>query len=62
MPPPESAPLLRQAVRLLAQLGGFLARKGNSEPGVETIWRSYTHLPQSIRALEYTPKLRRRGV
>ena len=30
---------LREAVRMVAQLGGFLARKGDGEPGVKTLWR-----------------------
>jgi Transposase Tn5 dimerisation domain/Transposase DNA-binding len=32
-------PTLRQAVRWIAQLGGFLARKGDGEPGLKTLWR-----------------------
>lgn len=32
-------PTLRQVVRWMAQLGGFLARKGDGEPGVKTLWR-----------------------
>lgn len=36
--PPEKPPSLREAVRLVARLGGFLARKGDGEPGVKTIW------------------------
>ena len=51
-PPPQKPPPLRQAVRWLAQLGGFLARKHDGEPGVETTWRGYMRLLQSIRALE----------
>jgi hypothetical protein len=35
---PEQPPTLRQAVRWIAQLGGFLGRKGDKEPGVKTIW------------------------
>ena len=27
-----------KSVRLVARLGGFLARKGDGEPGVKTIW------------------------
>lgn len=38
-PLPTAAPSLRQAVRMIARLGGFLARKGDGEPGVKTIWR-----------------------
>ena len=51
-PAPQEPPPLRQAVRLLAQLGGFLARKADGEPGVETTWRGYMRLLQSIRALQ----------
>lgn len=41
--PPE-LPNVRQAVRWIAQLGGFLARKGDHEPGVTTIWRGWQRL------------------
>jgi hypothetical protein len=37
-------PTLRQAMRWIAQLGGFLARKGDGEPGVKTLWRGFTQL------------------
>jgi hypothetical protein len=36
--PPTTPPTLRQAVRWIAQLGGFLGRKSDGEPGVKTIW------------------------
>jgi hypothetical protein len=42
--PPATAPTLRQAVRWIAQLGGFLARTGDGEPGVQTIWRGLRRL------------------
>ena len=35
---PEKPPTLNEVVRLVARLGGFLARKGDGEPGVKTIW------------------------
>ena len=35
---PQTPPRLNQVVRLVAMLGGFLARKGDGEPGVQTIW------------------------
>jgi hypothetical protein len=35
---PQQAPPLGQVVRWIAQLGGFLGRKGDGEPGVKTIW------------------------
>ncbi len=34
----------RDAVRMVAQLGGFLARKGDGEPGPKTIWKGLAHL------------------
>ncbi|WP_232442088.1 IS4 family transposase, partial [Burkholderia ubonensis] len=36
--PPDKPPRLNEVVRLVARLGGFLARKGDGEPGVKTIW------------------------
>jgi transposase-like protein/transposase Tn5 family protein len=42
--PPEAPPSLRQAVRWIAQLGGFLARPGDGEPGVTTLWKGFQHL------------------
>lgn len=36
---PAEPPKLREAVRWIAQLGGFLGRKGDGEPGVKTIWQ-----------------------
>lgn len=50
--PPSKPPTVRQLTRMLAQLGGFLARKGDGEPGVETVWRGYMVLQQSLQALE----------
>ena len=41
---PSQPPSLRQAVRWIAQLGGFLGRKGDKEPGVKTIWRGLRRL------------------
>jgi transposase-like protein/transposase Tn5 family protein len=42
--PPAHPPTLREAVRMVAQLGGFLARKGDGEPGVKTLWRGLARL------------------
>jgi Transposase DNA-binding/Transposase Tn5 dimerisation domain len=51
-PPPQKPPPLRTITRMLAQLGGFLARKGDGEPGVETVWRGYMELQRALKALE----------
>ena len=37
-PTPTLPPRLNEVVRRVAMLGGFLARKGDGEPGVKTIW------------------------
>ena len=36
--PPEKPPSLREAIRLVAALGGFLGRKGDGEPGTKSLW------------------------
>jgi hypothetical protein len=35
---PPTAPTLNDVVRMIARAGGFLARKGDGEPGAKTIW------------------------
>lgn len=39
--PPSEPPTLQQVVRWIAQLGGFLGRKGDGQPGIKTLWRGY---------------------
>lgn len=41
---PPTPPTLRQAVRWIAQLGGFLARASDGEPGPIVLWRGFQHL------------------
>ena len=36
--PPEQPPSLREAMRMVATLGGFLGRKSDGEPGTQTLW------------------------
>jgi len=47
--PPEKVPTVREAVRWIAQLGGFLGRKSDGEPGVKTIWRGLMELAVIVR-------------
>lgn len=35
---PAQPPTLREAVRMVASLGGFLGRKSDGEPGTQTLW------------------------
>jgi hypothetical protein len=42
--PPATPPSLGQAVRWVAQLGGYLGRKSDGPPGPLTLWRGLTRL------------------
>lgn len=56
--PPQDTPTLREAVRWVAMLGGFLARKGDGEPGVKVLWRGLDRLHDIIiGVLIYAPHL-----
>lgn len=39
--PPKKTPTVREVVRRIAMLSGFLARKGDGEPGVKTFWQGF---------------------
>ena len=45
--PPRRSPTLHQAVRWIAQLGGFLGRRRDGEPGPLVLWRGL----QQLRAI-----------
>jgi hypothetical protein len=42
--PPGHPPTVRQAVRWIAQLGGFLGRRSDGEPGPMVVWRGLQQL------------------
>ena len=48
--PPETPPTIGQATRWVAQLGGFLGRRGDGHPGVMTLWRGLQRLTDFTRA------------
>lgn len=41
---PEKPPTLKEAVRMVASLGGFIGRKNDGEPGTQTIWHGIQYL------------------
>ena len=49
-------PTLRQAIIWIAQLGGFLARKGDGEPGLKTLWRGLTKLHTLLEGSQLAAK------
>jgi hypothetical protein len=50
---PKKPPRLNEVVRLIAMLGGFLARKGDGEPGVKTLWQGLTRVLDFAAGLHY---------
>jgi hypothetical protein len=57
-PIPDSlAPTVHQALRWIAQLGGFLNRKSDGEPGVTVVWRGWQRLTDiSAAYLAFHPR------
>ena len=50
--PPPTPPPLREMVRSLAPLGGFLARTKDGEPGMQAIWQGDQRLHDFLYAIE----------
>lgn len=50
---PKQTPSTYEVVRWLAQMGGFLARKSDGEPGMLTIWRGWHELSSYLRIKTY---------
>jgi hypothetical protein len=60
--PPPQPPSLRDAMRMVATLGGFLGRKADGEPGTKSIWLGLQHLEDlaamwKFMAINYAPHL-----
>jgi hypothetical protein len=51
--PPRQPPTLREAIRRVAGLGGFLGRKGDGEPGTEVLWRGLQRLDDITQTCTY---------
>ena len=45
---PDTLPTLQEATHWIAQLGGFLGRKSDGEPGVKALWRGWMRLQDKI--------------
>ena len=45
---PAKEPTMREAVRMLGSLGGFLGRKSDGEPGTTVLWRGMQHLESAV--------------
>ena len=45
---PDKAPTVREVVRWIAKLGGFLGRKSDGEPGIIVLWRGWQRLSDIV--------------
>ena len=58
---PGEPPTLNEVVRLVARLGGFLARKGDGEPGVKTIWLGMQRILDFTAGIRFYKELQAAG-
>jgi Domain of unknown function (DUF4338)/Transposase Tn5 dimerisation domain/Transposase DNA-binding len=49
--PPTKPPSLREAIHRVASLGGFLGRKGDGDPGTQTLWLGLQRLDDITAAI-----------
>lgn len=59
--PPDTPPSIHQSVRWIAQLGGFLGRKSDGEPGTTTLWRGWQRLHDIVEDWILFTELARSG-
>ncbi|MFQ5664665.1 MAG: IS4 family transposase [Terriglobia bacterium] len=60
--PPDHPPTLREAIRMVASLGGFLGRNSDGEPGTKSLWLGLQRLDDiattwKFMALNFAPHL-----
>ena len=55
--PPSTPPSLREMIRQIAMLGGFLGRKGDGEPGVKTLWQGLQRVMDFVLGLRFAREL-----
>lgn len=51
--PPSQPPSLREAIRMVASLGGFLGRKCDAEPGTKSLWIGLQRLDDIAATWKY---------
>jgi IS4 transposase len=60
-PPPKAVPMANTVIRLIAQLGGFLGRKGDGEPGAKTLWLGMRDIAVFVQGTRYARELESAG-
>lgn len=54
---PPAKPKLNEVLRRIAAIGGFLARKGDGEPGVKTIWLGLQDVHVAVKTMRAMRRL-----
>lgn len=57
----KAAYILNAVLRLVARLGGFLARKGDGGPGVKTIWLGMQRIIDFAAGIQFSRELLAQG-
>jgi hypothetical protein len=55
--PPKQTPTVREVIRRIAMLGGFLARKGDGEPGVKTVWQGLQRVMDFAAGVKFSREI-----
>ena len=55
---PEEPPNVRETIRMIGKLGGYLGRNSDAEPGITVIWRGWSKLQNMS---EFFLKVKRYG-
>ncbi len=58
---PPAKPKLNEVLRRIACIGGFLARKGDGEPGVKTIWLGMKDVHVAVKTMRAMRRLGAQG-
>lgn len=56
-PIPQATPTIREVIRQIAMLGGFLGRKSDGEPGVKTLWLGFQRVRDFVEGIEHMQAL-----
>ncbi len=59
---PKTIPGTREITRLLAMRGGFLARKGDGEPGIATLWKGYIEILNYLKISKELNSINHSGI
>lgn len=60
-PVPKKMPTLNEVIRLIAQRGGFLGRKGDGEPGARTLWLGLQEIAIFVEDARYAREFSEAG-